>query len=212
MTNPRFLHASLAVALLVSLTCTGCLHKPDTTETTETTQVVLVEPSLTEDSETTTAADGAEVGDPNIDIPWQSDDSSVQVNGGQTSLLATDFRVGVHDDYYRVVVEFVGEGDPGWTIAWVEEAVEIGRGQPLPIPQGHVLDVMIHGANWPSVKGSEDYYYNGPADKRLDDQMLAWFDGAFEADTHVAISSDKERPYRAFVLHSPTRLVIDLKK
>ncbi|EPD29339.1 AMIN-like domain-containing (lipo)protein [Gleimia europaea] len=154
----------------------------------------------------------AETEAPNEEAQWISGPSEQAEGTSRTSLLAHDFRVGVHEDYYRVVVEFVGQGDPGWTVGWTDKSVEVGRGDALPIPQGNVLDVMIHGATWPAVPGAAEYYYNGPADKRLDDSVLAWFDGSFESDTHLAISSDKEREYRVFTLENPKRLVIDLRK
>lgn len=155
----------------------------------------------------------AETGDPSIDVPWQTGSSEKPyVPSGDSGLLATDFRVGIHEGYYRVVVEMVGAGDPGWRISWVDESVELGRGEPLPIPQGHVLDILIEGAAWPVSKGAPEYFYNGPADKRLDEDVIAWFDGAFESQTHVAVSLPEEREYRVFSLTDPIRLVVDIKR
>jgi hypothetical protein len=226
MRSPRLLHAGIALSLLATLSIAGCSgQSSEPVEEESTTEISLIEPSTDEsatDSDSTDNSEGeadedsnvadAERGEPSLDIPWVSGASESPMANNQTSLLAHDFRVGLHDDYYRVVVEFVGEGTPGWTIDWVEEGTEIGRGEPLPIPQGNVLDIMIHGASWPVVKGAPEYYYNGPADKRIDENVLAWFDGAFESETHVVVSSDKVREYRVFTLESPKRLVVDLKR
>ncbi|MDO5049702.1 MAG: hypothetical protein Q4D87_07450 [Actinomycetaceae bacterium] len=228
MRSPRLLHAGIALTLAATLGLAGCSTGEPQTEQAPTEPITTAsnaesEPTEPETTETdsaasetqdeaspTTANETASI-EPDIDVAWITGKSEIWDEAG-TSLLASDFRVGLHDGYYRVVVEFVGEGEPGWTIEWVEESTEIARGEPLPIPQGNVLDVMIHGAGWPVVKGAPEYFYNGPADKRIDENVIAWFDGAFEADTHVAISADKVRAYRVFTLESPKRLVIDLKR
>ncbi|MDO5728700.1 MAG: hypothetical protein Q4P71_03645 [Actinomycetaceae bacterium] len=145
------------------------------------------------------------------EIGWEMGNSQKPHTPGSV-LLAHDFRVGVHDDYYRVVIEFVGEGEPGWIVSWKDEAVEMGRGDPLPIPAGNVLDVHIEGTTMPVLEAQAEQYYSGPADKRLDEKAIAWFDGSFEGQTHVAISSDIERPYRIFTLEDPQRVVIDLQR
>lgn len=216
----RLLYPGIALSLVATLSLAGCSGQSSQPQEEPTTIISLIEPSesSTESSEMSEGEAGensnyadAEQGEPSLDIPWQTE-ASESPEDQQTSLLAHDFRVGLHDDYYRIVVEFVGEGTPGWSINWVEESTEIGRGEPLPIPQGNVLDIMINGASWPVVKGAPEYYYNGPADKRLDDDVIAWFDGAFESQTHVAVSSDKVREYRVFTLESPKRLVVDLKR
>lgn len=193
--------------MLAALAFSGCSQDEDSPDasTSATTEAETYLPTSYVDTTAETVV-------PTDEAEWISG-LSEQVEGtSNTSLLAHDFRVGVHEDYYRVVVEFVGQGDPGWTIGWTDKSVELGRGEALPIPQGNVLDIMIHGATWPAIPGAAEYYYNGPADKRLDDNVIAWFDGSFESETHIAVSSDKQREYRVFTLEDPKRLVIDLRK
>lgn len=215
----RKLAASMFALALIATTATACSGGNESTESDATqadattkASVVIPDPKdlePTEDLNEEEQKEGVESGS----LPeWLPADSKVDQELINGSLLAHDFRVGVHDDFYRVVIEFVGQGDPGWHVGWVDEGVGIASGHPLNIPQGNVLDVMIHGAGWPIGEGAPELYYNGPAGKRLDENILAWFDDSFEADTHIAISSDKRRDFRVFLLEEPKRLVIDLKK
>ncbi|MDO5034157.1 MAG: AMIN domain-containing protein [Actinomycetaceae bacterium] len=188
---------------------TPAIEQTESTEDTQTGETAKPSEAGSEESPSQAPAESSE--DSYIDSLWTLDPSH-EMPTDSVMLLAHDFRVGDHDGYYRVVVEFVGTGVPGWSVEWGEESREIARGEVLPIPTGHVLDVMIHGAGTPTVAGAPEYYYNGPADKWIDDNNVAWFDGSFEGETHLAISSDKFREYRVFTLEEPKRLVIDLKK
>ena len=78
----------------------------------------------------------AETEAPSEEAQWLSGPSEQAEGTSRTSLLAHDFRVGVHEDYYRVVVEFVGQGDPGWTVGWTDKSVEVGRGDAPPLING----------------------------------------------------------------------------
>lgn len=208
----RTSYALVALACAVPLVLSAC--SPTPSKETEKSVTASAEPTAQEPpssspqsqspSPSTEEAAAPEVG-------WELSKAEMPP-GPRSAVLAHDFRVGVHDDYYRVVIEFVGEGEPGWFVSWQDQAVEMGRGDPLPIPAGHVLDVHIEGTTMPVLEAQAEQYYNGPADKRLDENIIAWFDGVFEGQTHVAISSDIERPYRIFTLEDPTRVVIDLKR
>lgn len=142
---------------------------------------------------------------------WSSEPTQSQP-AAQTNLLASDFRVGLHPGFYRVVVEFEGGGNPGWRTAWVDQAVGLASGAPLPIKPGKHLDVVIEGTRMPVIKGDPEKFYSGPADKWLDDDTVAWFDTAFEGQTHLAVSVPSERGYRVFALQNPVRLVIDIAR
>lgn len=208
----RTSYALVAVACAATLALSAC--SPTPSNDTEASVTVSTEPTTEETPSISPQPESASLSEDETDAPevgWEMGKAEIPP-GPRSAVLAHDFRVGVHDDYYRVVIEFVGEGEPGWLVSWQDQAVEMGRGDPLPIPSGNVLDVHIEGTTMPVLEAQAEQYYNGPADKRLDDNVIAWFDGVFEGQTHVAISSDIERPYRIFTLEDPTRVVIDLKR
>lgn len=212
----RWPGVSAMAACIASLVVAGCstsdTHGIPEESPNSPSATASPSPSETMGEPSGTASDEAAENTPApADVGWESGKSQLPP-GDRSFLLAHDFRVGLHDDYYRVVVEFEGEGEPGWVVGWVDKAYEIGRGDELPIPAGHVLDINMSGTTMPIFEGQPEIYYNGPADKTLDDDVVAWFDGAFEGQTHVAISSNIERPYRIFTLDNPTRVVIDLKR
>ncbi|MDO5719281.1 MAG: hypothetical protein Q4P05_00925 [Actinomycetaceae bacterium] len=201
---------------IVSITLAGCSISNDSKAPTPPPDSPSAAPTPTPsesmaESSGKTPDNPAEMTAAPADVKWEMGQSQL-LPGDRSFLLTHDFRVGLHDDFYRVIVEFDGEGEPGWRSAWVDKAYEIGRGDELPIPPGHVLDINITGTTMPIFEGQPEIYYNGPADKRIDDHVIAWFDAAFEGQTHLAISSDIERPYRIFTLESPTRVVIDLQR
>lgn len=142
---------------------------------------------------------------------WSSEPTE-ETPAPKSNLLASDFRVGVHPGFYRVVVEFEGQGTPGWRVKWVDQAVGLGSGAALPLKPGKHLDVVIEGTRMPSIKGDPERFYSGPADKWLDEDAVAWFDTAFEGQTHVAVSVPSERGYRVFALENPVRLVVDIAR
>ncbi|MDT3767945.1 hypothetical protein QS713_07720 [Gleimia hominis] len=138
----------------------------------------------------------------------------IELKGSESAgALVRDFRVGEHDGYYRVVVEFVGDKRPQVKAQWAaQKVVEMGRGLPLPIPQDHVLDIRMIGTIAPIMADQQKVAYNGPADKRLNAHTIAWFDGSYEDQTHLAISTGKQTGVSAVFYDSPTRLVIDIHK
>lgn len=221
----KLLGATALCLLLLPVSLTGCSEpqtpaSPSPTSTAQTTPTAPATP-VRSPGATSKPSDAplpggelSESGAPAESQPdtssWESGDTSAAPNAG--NLLATDFRVGLHPSFYRVVVEFEGSGTPGWFAGWVDQARELGRGEPLPLKPGKHLDVRIEGTRMPILKGDPDKFYSGPADKWIDEDVVAWFDTAFEGQTHFAVSVPDARGYRIFTLQDPVRLVIDIAR
>ncbi|MDC4232781.1 hypothetical protein M3T53_03505 [Actinomyces sp. B33] len=130
---------------------------------------------------------------------------------GADSLVFHDLRVGEHDSFYRVVVEFTGEGVPGVSQSWADKPLEQGRGRELPVAGSSWLDLVISGTSMPLDDASRADYYSGernipigPLDVRED--------GTFEDTTHLVIGMDEPRDFQIGFLESPSRVVIDIRK
>ncbi len=210
----RAVTAFSGVLTIAAIALSGCATSStpsDSAETTASTSGATATSSLSPSASATASQAGIDTDDSTAEAQWTTENQEV-IPATAPGLVAHDFRVGVHDDYYRVVVEFSGEGTAGWRTGWTDQSVELGRGRPLALPEGRHLDIVIEGAMAPMVEGQLDLYYDGAHEKRIDDSVIAYFDGAFENQTHLAVRMDRDRPYRVFTLDNPSRIVIDIQR
>ncbi|WP_051259234.1 AMIN-like domain-containing (lipo)protein [Schaalia suimastitidis] len=141
---------------------------------------------------------------------WQDNAAPSQPDyAGQ--LVFHDIRVGSHEGFDRVVIEYVGEGTPGWTTTWANQSYEQGRGEPLPLTLPQVFDVVMTGTSMPFSDEMIAQYYQGERLLSFDGIEVA-VDGTFEADTHIAIAMKEQRKVQVGVLKDPVRVVIDIQK
>lgn len=127
------------------------------------------------------------------------------------SLVFHDLRVAEHGDFYRVVVEFAGQGSPGWNVTWADKPIEQGRGRELPVEGSSYLDISISGTAMPTGSGQQDLYYSGTPSLTVG-PLDAYEDGTFEDLTHLVIGMDKVREFQVGSLSDPVRVVIDVRK
>lgn len=120
-------------------------------------------------------------------------------------------RVAEHEGFYRVVVEFAGTGEPGWSMSWSDRPVEQGRGLPLDIEGTAFLDLRITGTTMPTAEGQAEQYYSGPSSLQVGPVDVVE-DGTFEDQTHIAIGLDDVRDFQVGTLSDPARVVIDIRK
>ncbi|HEU4812431.1 MAG TPA: hypothetical protein VFT00_09855 [Nocardioides sp.] len=132
-------------------------------------------------------------------------------NSGEWDLVLVDVRVGEHEGFDRIVLEFAGTGIPGWAVNYVDEAVLDGSGEAVALGGEAVLDIYASGTTYP---GPEEDYYGGPTQfepengGNVSDVYVA---GTFEGDTQVLAGIDGDRvPFRVFALADPSRLVVDV--
>lgn len=133
-------------------------------------------------------------------------------NSGDWDLVLTDVRVGSHEGYDRIVLEFEGTGTPGWSVKYVDEAVLDASGKKVRLDGDAVLDVYASGTTYP---GDGQTGYAGP--QRFSpgdggDVEEVYVGGTFEGYTQVLAGLDGDpTPFRVFTLTGPPRLVVDVE-
>lgn len=132
--------------------------------------------------------------------PVRSDDPA-------KALALNAIRAAAHEGFTRVVLEFSGEGTPGVrTAAWTDEAVEQGRGLPIQVDGGAVLDLVIDGT---PMMASDAPYPSGAHTRAGDLDVVS--DGSFEDNTHIVIGAPTAREFQIGFLSNPVRMVIDIR-
>ncbi|SDM82839.1 AMIN-like domain-containing (lipo)protein [Actinomyces ruminicola] len=142
-----------------------------------------------------------------------------QAAAAGSELVISDVRIGSHDDedYSRFVVEFSGEGTPGWSAQWTDQAHTQGKGDPIDVRGDFTLVVTGTGVTMPISEEQQAVAYTEPvrfdfdAVGRDNDEGIeeAYIDLAFEDQFQVVLGTDSQT-YRIFTLTNPTRLVIDV--
>jgi hypothetical protein len=217
-TPARRAPALWAVPLSLALALTACAgddtaDDPTVTETTTTTDTVSPSPTddgtATPTDDATAPADEAE--EPSVPFPANTEPDVLEPSAG-AMLTVTDIRLGHHEDYDRVVFEMGGEGTPGWRVEYVDQPVEDGKGTVIEMDGDAYLQVMISGSGYPMDTGVEEYSEPNPVeaeDGEIEEVLLR---GVFEGYTQAFVGvDDEQRPFRAFLLENPTRVVVDVR-
>lgn len=203
---------SLAAAAALLAGCAdGAGDDPTSEEPTSeapTTEPATAEPTEEPSTEEPTAETPS---DEAVDGP-AFPDSTAEQTSDQTAaaLLLVDVRVGEHPGYDRLVLEFEGEGEPGWRVGYVEEASTQGQGDPIQVEGDALLAVTALHTMPDDMTG----YYDGPREIDPDTEVVeeVFVDGTFEGETVVVLGiDDGEQPFRVFTLTDPTRLVVDVQ-
>lgn len=211
----QFLSALGALAFLV----TGCAAK-DAGEVTEPPpQAPTAEQPDSEASESSSEEEGgveveedlSQRGPTDEDWPPPSTERQPTIPGDSPTLLFHDIRVGEHEDFYRVVAEFTGEGEPGWVLSYPDQPVEQGRGEPLPVTGTEFLQLDITGTTIPMTEDDYEVYYAGPKTVATG-PIEVIEDGTFEGITRIVIGVDEEREVRITTLADPARVVVDFRR
>ncbi|MCB7137929.1 AMIN-like domain-containing (lipo)protein [Cellulosimicrobium marinum] len=160
--------------------------------------------------EPSTPADEAD--DAPVPFPANTDPDT-QDPSADAMLTVTDVRVGHHDGYDRVVLELGGTGAPGWRVEYVDEPRDDGSGNAVDVDGDAYLQVMISGSGYPFDTGVEEFDTStpvpGPEDGEIEEVLLR---GVFEGYTQAFVGVDDERrPFRAFALEDPARVVVDVR-
>lgn len=142
---------------------------------------------------------------------WVTSLEPLMAQVGEAPMVFHDLRLGDHESFYRVVVEFSGEGVPGYFQTWTDTPVEQGRGRPLPVAGDAFLDLAITGTAMPSSDELNAEYYAGERNLQLG-PLDVREDGTFEDTTHIVIGMDQARKFQIGFLDNPTRMVIDIHK
>lgn len=227
----RFTRATgvVAASAVVALALSAC-GTPDeesaatTTQATENTSTSeeandTEANGATQDAEATAASEDTanEAGAPSDDTVVSMLNGGAAVGPSQEApsghmLSVTDVRVGDHDGFDRVVLEFVGEGDPGWFADFTAEPQQQGSGFPIEYTGDVALGLMATGVGLPFDTGVDGVPTGLLEGSTAGDITGVTHNGIFEGQAQFVIGLNGEpRPYTVNVLHEPTRLVIDIE-
>lgn len=200
---------SVAAATAVLAACAGGPGDDPTTDATEPTGDATTSQEPTSEEPTSDAPTGTP--DDDADGPAFPDSTAEQTSDQtEAALLLVDVRVAEHDDFERLVLEFEGDGEPGWRVGYVEEASTQGKGDPIEIEGDALLSVTALHTMPDDMTG----FYDGPRQFDPDTDMIeeVFVDGTFEGYTVVVLGiDDGEEVFRVFTLTEPTRLVVDIQ-
>ncbi|MFD5869441.1 hypothetical protein ACFWGD_12660 [Corynebacterium sp. NPDC060344] len=123
-----------------------------------------------------------------------------------------DVRIGSHDGFDRIVIEFMGDGAPGYWVRYEEMPTQQGSGNPISVGGAHKLAIDVRGTGYPFDFNVDDYP-NGPVRPEGTSAIseVRGF-GTFEGTTQYVAGIDGERrPFKVFKAADPTRLIIDIQ-
>lgn len=197
---------SLVLVSLVAVAC-GDDDDDDTATPAPSTPTSEAPPS------TSPAAPGATVAPDVPAPPFPADLNDDVGEGGGGDLGLASVRVARQDGYDRVVLEFGGDGIPGWFVGYVDNPTSQGSGEAVNPKGDSTLQVAVRHVGIPEDTGVP--YYSGPRNVGVGDAtnvrevvVGSLFEGDQEA--FIGIAGDK-KPFRVFALEGPPRLVIDVR-
>lgn len=170
-----------------------------------------------EGTSTSTGADGdggapaTLEADPAPDVDY-SDTPAEAAPADGSYLGIKDVRIGSHDGFDRIVIEFIGDGEPGYWVRYEDMPTQQGSGTPIRVSGAHKLAVDVRGTGYPFDFNVEDYP-NGPVKPEGTSAIteVRGF-GTFEGTTQYVVGIDGERPgFKVFKAQNPTRLIIDIE-
>jgi hypothetical protein len=222
--SARVVTATLAGAALLAACSNGGGAEPTPAETatspaTAETASPSPSPTATDDGGDDAGDDGATAAPAEETVePTDGADFSTDAQndpgwpGGGGDLLPTGVRVGSHEGYERVVLDFEGAGTPGWRVEYVDEAIEEGRGDVVDVDGDFTLQVIATGVRYPegddeNARVAHGSYDAGDADLVEEVRVT----GIFEGQNQAFIGLDEEAPFRVFTLTEPARLVVDVR-
>lgn len=132
--------------------------------------------------------------------------------GDGSYLGIKDVRIGSHDGFDRIVIEFIGEGEPGYWVRYEDMPTQQGSGNPISVSGAHKLAIDVRGTGYPFDFNVEDYP-TGPVKPEGTSAIseVRGF-GTFEGSTQYVAGVDGEcRPFKVFKAQNPTRLIIDIQ-
>jgi len=127
-------------------------------------------------------------------------------------LVVTDIEVGAHEGFDRVVYHLSGQGTPGYSVEYVDQAVQDGSGFVHDTGDDKVLAVIFDNMVMPfDIEATEfsDSPVVGEGD--IVHQVIydSWFEG--QVRTFITVNPNVTDPmFSVSLLDNPTRLVVDI--
>ncbi|MEU9251133.1 hypothetical protein AB0D66_04700 [Streptomyces sp. NPDC048270] len=123
--------------------------------------------------------------------------------------LVVNARWGGHATYDRIVIDLQGYV-PGVTVTPVAQLIYDGSGKPVPLAGKHFLEIRLNPAAAHNDAGES--VYRGPKLQKIGLTKLKGIamTGDYEGYVTFGAAFDTVPYYRAYTLHSPERLVVDI--
>ncbi|WP_342319923.1 AMIN-like domain-containing (lipo)protein [Corynebacterium mayonis] len=215
--TPITIVSTVSVAALALASCSAPREQDGDEPTKQTSTQTTVQKTH---SGTTSAEANTQNAAPRVAATSDEVNESAPYTTGQTrldqdpgtELVVTDVRVGSHEGFDRVVVEYSGHGTPGIIAGYVDKPRQLASGLPIEVTGTTYLEVMIQGTPMGVLSPRAELIKAGPMDLATGAIKGITHGGVFEADTQYIIGLDQQRPYRAYTLHNPPRVVVDLQK
>lgn len=216
MKNSRY----VSVCALATLMLAACSASPSEPVGTATGSQPAVTTTTTETAaQTTTGTDGESTAS---DTTREGDGADGSFTSGvvktenwpslDAQMLPVASRVGIHDGYDRVVVEYTAaKGEPSWySEGWVDEAYSSGKGDAIDVDGARSLQIFVGGIAYPDgdaeLPNLEPQIPAGSVVTGVDVEY------GFEGQHGITIGSDADHNYRISFLENPSRIVIDLEQ
>jgi len=224
MDRPRSAPLALLAAVALVVPLTACSGEPDSPATVTVTQTVAPTDGGTDGTTVvgptagSTEKPGEDVGPlpdvgPEDDAPFVANtlpDTSATSAGALLS--PTNLRFGVHDGYDRLVLDLEGDGDPGWRAEYVDEPSGQASGEPVDLDGNAFLVINVQGMILPTEPGAVPYEGPDviqPASGGVIREVV--FGSLFEGTQEIFVGLASKEPFRVYLLHSPTRIVLDVQ-
>ncbi|MDO5031656.1 hypothetical protein [Corynebacterium sp.] len=130
--------------------------------------------------------------------------------GEPADLVPVDVRVGHHEGFDRVVIEFTGQGTPGFYTQYTDSPAAQGSGHPVDYPGSTALVLGVEGTPWPSTPEKEAAFITPQTFPGAGNVVGVVYTSTFEAQSQFVIGLHAKAPHAVSVLEKPTRLVVDL--
>ncbi|MFK5645182.1 hypothetical protein ACI3ET_01520 [Ornithinimicrobium sp. LYQ121] len=168
-----------------------------------------------DDDDDTSEDDPSGTSEPTADLPaWVDATETDEQEAGEQQDEGQEIsgvRVGLHDDYDRVVLDLSGDDAVlGWVAFYEDEAVADGSGEPIEVAGSAVLQVSVRGIDWTT---ESDVRYDGTTvtGEGLEVVTEVVFGTLFEGQQQVFLGVEEQTPYRVFTLDDPARIVVDVQ-
>ncbi|OFN39609.1 hypothetical protein HMPREF2559_06045 [Corynebacterium sp. HMSC072G08] len=144
-----------------------------------------------------------------LGTPSLADQPLTQAEGAE--LVPVAVRVGSHEGYDRVVIEFTGPGKPGWYTQYTNSPAAQASGKPVAYDGATALVLGIEGTPWPSTPQLQQQYAEFTTYPGAGAVTGVNFVNAFEAQSQFVIGLDRQLPYSVTFLEGPPRVVVDFQ-
>lgn len=124
----------------------------------------------------------------------------------------TDVRAGEHVFFDRVVFEIAGEGEVGWRMDYVDQAIEPGTGDPVEVAGDAILEVMLTGVAPPPDLPEDIEIWDVDRLEGLEQSAITEVVNSviFEGRHTFFVGVDEVLPFAVERLSDPQRVVIDV--